>query len=885
MISFSFASFRDATGLYAGKQEALKALFADAFRQVNAVIVGKDVTIDFDINIEASLGGAYATGGDMGTGPVSLDPGRRTSLLTAVQSKIQTGVDTNGATPDAVMNLSAAFMNDLTAYLYAPFPSQQVYDNMVGTTSHEFAHALGFNGYLDRVSGKPQEALYQSRFDALTVVDGGAPYFIGQNAMTIYGGKVPLHTLGDASSIYHLSMPSALMYYAANGTTLETALEIAMLRDLGYMNAGSLASLDGHVYLPGAGSDAIVGTNRYEQVRFSGAKSSYAITTTPAGTQVIDADGNEGTHTVSNIEELVFADGIVRLAAPALASVMAGSGNKSFGESAGSAALTIRLTAPSERPVTVDYATVDGTAKAGKDYQATGGTLRFAPGETEKQVIVALLDDAAPESDETFSLTLSAPSGAILSGDSSAVPVWIREDDAGTPSALFASQITEDAAAGTCEVSIMGNAAVDPSQTISFALDFDTSMVSISTAWFRGLGGDVLTRTENARGISGSVEVKGASSGWELHFSFKPLAGQGDVVARVSSFLIDGKELAGHFAPLALMLGAPQSTDMDDAVMGTSGNDVLHGQGGNDVMTGGAGDDALHGGAGVDTALFSGARASYSITANAIGFTVRDLAGKDGQDTLVGMEQIRFSDATLSLQHSRTVQALYVGYFGRAADAGGWTNFQAALAGLGAATSLSELAAAYSTDSGIRGVVDAFGTSKESSDLYGAGDNRSFVTAIYHNVFNRDPDQGGLAFWAGALDQHVLGRARAALSIMTGALTNTTTQGLVDAALVNNKITIASDFTFALDSAPKQLAYAGNDAAAKVRDMLSHIDAGTDMLAAQSKIDNVMAELATLKASGAALAAPLRMDDVTSIHLVGIAGISGVTPEQQLSPA
>ena len=35
-------------------------------------------------------------------------------------------------------------------------------------------------------------------------------------------------------------------------------------------------------------------------------------------------------------------------------------------------------------PVTVDYATADGTATAGADYTATSGTLRFAAGQTSK---------------------------------------------------------------------------------------------------------------------------------------------------------------------------------------------------------------------------------------------------------------------------------------------------------------------------------------------------------------------------------------------------------------------------------------------------------------------------------------------------------------------
>ncbi len=60
---------------------------------------------------------------------------------------------------------------------------------------------------------------------------------------------------------------------------------------------------------------------------------------------------------------------------------------------------------------TVDYATTDGTARAGSDYTATSGTLTFAPGESQKEVTVPVLDDEIQDSGETFSFILSNPTG------------------------------------------------------------------------------------------------------------------------------------------------------------------------------------------------------------------------------------------------------------------------------------------------------------------------------------------------------------------------------------------------------------------------------------------------------------------------------------------
>ena len=64
--------------------------------------------------------------------------------------------------------------------------------------------------------------------------------------------------------------------------------------------------------------------------------------------------------------------------------------------------------------IAVDYATSDGTATAGEDYNRTSGTLTFASGEREKTVVVPVLDDARDEGAETFTLTLSGASGASI---------------------------------------------------------------------------------------------------------------------------------------------------------------------------------------------------------------------------------------------------------------------------------------------------------------------------------------------------------------------------------------------------------------------------------------------------------------------------------------
>ena len=65
-------------------------------------------------------------------------------------------------------------------------------------------------------------------------------------------------------------------------------------------------------------------------------------------------------------------------------------------------------------PVTMEYATEDGTARAGRDYTAVSGTLTFTAGTREQKVYVETLDDALDEGDETFWLRLTRPANAVM---------------------------------------------------------------------------------------------------------------------------------------------------------------------------------------------------------------------------------------------------------------------------------------------------------------------------------------------------------------------------------------------------------------------------------------------------------------------------------------
>ena len=93
------------------------------------------------------------------------------------------------------------------------------------------------------------------------------------------------------------------------------------------------------------------------------------------------------------------------------------------------AEFTVTLAPARRQAVSVSYATSDGTAEAGSDYESASGTVTFSPGETSKTVSVTVNGDDEAEANETFTLALtSTPNGQIDPQNSSAGAV-IKNDD------------------------------------------------------------------------------------------------------------------------------------------------------------------------------------------------------------------------------------------------------------------------------------------------------------------------------------------------------------------------------------------------------------------------------------------------------------------------
>jgi hypothetical protein len=88
------------------------------------------------------------------------------------------------------------------------------------------------------------------------------------------------------------------------------------------------------------------------------------------------------------------------------------------------AAVVVTLDAPTNKTVSVNYNTVDGTATtADNDYVATSGTLTFAPGQTSKTITVPVIGDRIAEPNEIFYVKLHAAKNATIANGQGIVTI------------------------------------------------------------------------------------------------------------------------------------------------------------------------------------------------------------------------------------------------------------------------------------------------------------------------------------------------------------------------------------------------------------------------------------------------------------------------------
>ena len=240
-------------------------------------------------------------------------------------------------------------------------------------------------GTITNDDGGPATSLLLSIGDA-TVVEGDSGTTSAVFAVTLSPASAGTVTVAFSTSSGSAS--SAVDFLPATGTLV--------------FNAGETTK-SVTVRVQG---DTTVETNETFLVILSSASGATIANGTGLGT-ITNDDGSESLPSIS-IAAVTVAEG--------------NTGNTAF-------VFNLTLSAPSSSTVTVDYATADGSAVAPGDYTSVTNTVTFNPGQTSKQAIVQVVGDTVVETNETFTVSLSNPTNATVSGSGSALGT-INNDDA-----------------------------------------------------------------------------------------------------------------------------------------------------------------------------------------------------------------------------------------------------------------------------------------------------------------------------------------------------------------------------------------------------------------------------------------------------------------------
>lgn len=134
---------------------------------------------------------------------------------------------------------------------------------------------------------------------------------------------------------------------------------------------------------------------------------------------------------------------------------------------------TVMLSEAQMQDVTVDYATVAGSATSEADYNGIAGpTLTFAAGETSKTIDVYVYSDDDSETDESYFLELFNPVGATFGEQNHSLKAtgWILDDDAGggQRALTVAAPVVVEEEDGVATFTVSLSQAFDEDTTLNF---------------------------------------------------------------------------------------------------------------------------------------------------------------------------------------------------------------------------------------------------------------------------------------------------------------------------------------------------------------------------------------------------------------------------------
>lgn len=245
--------------------------------------------------------------------------------------------------------------------------------------------------------------------------------------------------------------------------------------------------------------------------------------------------------------------------------------------------VTVTRTGRSNGEVSATITPTDGTATSTADYDNTPINVRFADGETTKNVVIPIIDDTLVESNETINLALTNPTGGATIGAQNTATLTVVEDDVQLAFSGSKFSVTEDGTpfaavtvTRTGRSSGVVSAMLTPTDgTANRNADYNNTPIQVNFADGEiaktvvvPLVNDAVVEADETLNLTLSNPTGGATLGVQNRA----------VLTIVNNDFIGGKR--------------------DDTLTGGDGNDSIFDKMGNDLLFGGKGNDRLDGGDG-----------------------------------------------------------------------------------------------------------------------------------------------------------------------------------------------------------------------------------------------------------------------------------------------
>jgi hypothetical protein len=428
------------------------------------------------------------------------------------------------------------------------------------------------------------------------------------------------------------------------------------------------------------GNDMIDGGAGIDTAVFRGVRSNYTFNASAGGNlQVTSKDGSDGVDTLHSIELLQFGDQTVSSA---------------------------------------DVVNVDTTPPAAPTLAVTKNANGYAAGSNPAVTGAAEANSTVKvyASDNTLVGTTTADATGVWSltttkafADGTGYSIFATATDAAGNTSAASSSVT---------FNIDAHAPVAP--TVSFTQNdnqvaFSGTGEAGTAIYLTRVGGDF---------IDVATATVGGDGKWSV--STSPLPNGSYTIRPVS------EDLAGN-----------AKSALTDATFTVSSSANVAGTAAADTLKPVAANGAIDGQGGVDTVVFAGPRANYTVAKETWGYGVTDKVGSGGHDAVINVERLQFDDTGVALDiNGAAGQAfrLYQAALDRPAES----------AGLG--FWIYQLDRGLSLDDMVQDIIN---TQPEFIQKYGSNPtDAQFVNLLYANVLHRAPDAAGYDFWVKALTNH-----------------------------------------------------------------------------------------------------------------------------------